>query len=303
MIEKNAFDALTGILIEASANEKIKALTDYIEAYPNGNNINEVRGMLSDMSREYYIYVTNSLQKAEAAQDWQECAKLAQSYIDLYDNSHADKLKTELDRYRENIHQQRILNTLRQKAARFGDDYDQALRVYADYLTAYRSTPIRDEINAEIHRLKELSLEAGKKLFREQMIELIKNTKGRFVLDPMDAVTDTETGLMWMLFDSGSSSVQECMTFDEAITYAKNISAGGYSDWRIPTAAELTAIYRRKPAFPVVAEKWYWSADSFSGYSDGWYRLVNTITVTPEGEALESRRDARECGAVRVVRN
>jgi hypothetical protein len=301
LIEKNAFDTLSGIFIDGGTDAKIKAITSYIEEYPAGKNTVTVKGMLSDMSREYYIYVQNALEKAEASQNWQECADLASSYIDLFDNSHADTLKIERERYRQNIRQDRIFYALRQKARAFGEDYQQATEVYTDFLAAYRDTPLKERINDEIDRLKTLSVKAEKQRALEQMTGMVSRSGGRFVVQPGEVVSDRETGLIWTLLDS-DNSVQGCMTFEEAASYVKSLTLGDYSDWRLPTAAEIGAIYRKKPAFPIPRKNWYWTADSYSGYSEGWYRIVDTIEVFPDREPLESRRDSRECGIVKAVR-
>jgi len=49
-------------------------------------------------------------------------------------------------------------------------------------------------------------------------------------------VTDNVTGLMWQ------QTMDEKMTFDEAVEYANEFSLGGYSDWRIPTIKELFSL-------------------------------------------------------------
>ncbi len=303
MAEKRDFEALSRIVIEADIAEKIRALTDYIEKYPDGKNLSQVKDMLNDMGNEYYIYVENALEKAEADKNWEECEALARGYIELYDNSHADTLKGELARYRQNIRQEQVFQALQQKATHAGEDYVRARRVYTDYLKAYPNTPIKKRIDEEVVRLDRLIRKAEAERMKNQLADMIRSSGGRFIETGEGVVKDTETGLMWTLLDSAATADKPCMPFDDAAAYTEDLSTGGYSDWRLPTATELSNIYKTDPAFPVLEEKWYWSADSYSGYSEEWYKIVDTITVSPGGKAMETRRDSRECGVVRAVKD
>ncbi len=303
MAENAAFEKLSATVIQAAADEKISKITDYIEKYPRGKKTEEVRGMLADMSSEYYIFVKNALENLEEKKDWQESIKLAQSYIDLYDNSHADNLKPELERYQQNLRFERIFQSLRQQAQNLGQDHTQALQVYTNYLQAYPDSPINARIDEEIVKLRERIRQKEVQKAQDQLTEMIRDSGGRFVEKGDGVAADTETGLMWMLLDSDITGFQNCMIFDAAARYVENLSTGGYSDWRLPKMSELAGIYKKTPAFPVMKEKWFWSADSYSGYSEGWYRIVDTITVFPDGTTAESSRDSRECGVVKAVRN
>ena len=303
LAENAAFEKLSATVIQAAADAKIKAITDYIEKYPRGKKIEEVRGMLTDMSGEYYIFVKNTLENMEEKKDWQGSIQLAQSYIDLYDNSHADNLKPELERYRQNLRFERIFQSLRQQAQNLGQDLTQALQVYTNYLQAYPDSPIKARIDEEIVKLRAAIRQKEIQTAQDQLTDMLRASGGRFVKKDDGVAADTETGLMWMLLDSDITGFQNCMTFDAAATYVENLSTGGYSDWRLPKMGELAGIYKKTPAFPVLKEKWFWSADSYSGYSEGWYRIVDTITVFPDGTTAESRRDSRECGVVKAVRN
>ncbi|MBT3291798.1 MAG: DUF1566 domain-containing protein [Victivallales bacterium] len=57
-------------------------------------------------------------------------------------------------------------------------------------------------------------------------------------------VMDRATGLAWTRKDSGKG-----MTWEEALAYAENLTLGGHSDWRLPTAKELQSLvdYSRSP--------------------------------------------------------
>ena len=64
-----------------------------------------------------------------------------------------------------------------------------------------------------------------------------------FVINPQSftdngdgTINDNITKLMWQKSDGGE------MTFENAAAYCKNLSLGGYSDWRLPTGTELFSI-------------------------------------------------------------
>ena len=52
--------------------------------------------------------------------------------------------------------------------------------------------------------------------------------------------TDASTDLMWTKEDNGSG-----VSWTEAVSYSKKLTLGGYSDWRLPTIGELSALYDR----------------------------------------------------------
>lgn len=302
-VEQADFEALSEIMVEGNAGEKIDAITRYLENHPEGRHIGEVEEMLADLSNEYFIYVQNILEAAEAREDWETCAQTAENYIALYDNAHADRLKTKLGQYRQEIRQGRIFAALQQKAGRTGDDYDRARRVYTDYLSAYPDTPLKEEIEEEIRRVDEQKASAQLEESREEILGKLRDAGNRFSEAESGVVADSRTGLMWVLIDSATGGPANCMNFERAREYAENLEAGGYTDWRLPTPDELASLYKTEPSFPVFGEKQYWSQNSYSGYSEGWYRIVEVLEVHPDRGAREARMDSRECGVVRAVRN
>lgn len=78
-------------------------------------------------------------------------------------------------------------------------------------------------------------------------------------------VTDTQTGLMWQKVDAGE------MTWASAVANSPAQTTGGYSDWRLPTPAELFSIFNHNnnPALDLAkfpntnnAEYW-WTSDIY----------------------------------------
>ena len=61
---------------------------------------------------------------------------------------------------------------------------------------------------------------------------------GRFIAYDNGTVLDTRTNLMWAAKDDGRS-----IDWVDAKKYCENYRGGGYTDWRMPTTNELTALY------------------------------------------------------------
>lgn len=60
----------------------------------------------------------------------------------------------------------------------------------------------------------------------------------RFVDNGNGTITDTKTGLMWAAADNTYP-----ISWLESVDYCKTIRTAGYTDWRMPTLAELQSIY------------------------------------------------------------
>jgi hypothetical protein len=84
-----------------------------------------------------------------------------------------------------------------------------------------------------------------------------------FVLNGDGTVTDTVTGLQWQQTDGGE------MTFENAEIFCANLSLGGYTDWRLPTAQEAYSILNQgksNPALDMVfftntAAEYWWTSE------------------------------------------
>ena len=61
----------------------------------------------------------------------------------------------------------------------------------------------------------------------------------RFIAYDNGTVMDAETGLMWAAGNNGKD-----INWQGARVYCENYRGGGYSDWRMPTQNELSAIYK-----------------------------------------------------------
>ncbi len=300
-IEARDFEHLTGIMRQAGVDEKIAACRNYLALHPKGAHKTQTEEFIREMSNEYYIYINREFSKCKEKEDWQGCLDLCSSYTALYDNANSDLLKQLVPAYEKKLKDQQTFETIVQKTGALGAEYATARQVFIDYLEAYPDTTVRDKVQLELARIDHMEMLHHINLKKQQMQDLLQTTSGRFVERQEGIVIDTRTGLMWCLADTGIIMGDECVNYEKAKSFTDALDTGGYTDWRLPTAAELAAIYRSAPAFPAPAEQWYWTSDAFSSYADGWHTRVATVSNQP-AESEIVRRDDRDCGAVRAVR-
>jgi hypothetical protein len=81
---------------------------------------------------------------------------------------------------------------------------------------------------------------------------LKKKDDSRFINKGNEAVLDTKTGLMWAAKDNGSD-----IKWADAKSYCENYRVGGYTDWRMPTSAELEGLYDARKESPAACNKSY----------------------------------------------
>ena len=302
-IEQKDFEALKRVLTQGRPDEKIAACQDYLKTYPESENSRQVRQLIREMSREYYIFLKDRLSECEQNDDWQTCVALCRNYIDLYDNSHADQLRQRLPGYERHLKDQRIFQTLKNRAKAKGDDFQAAKKLYQDYLEAYPNTTIKAEIRREIDRLEQRARQKRMQAARQEIRSALAAVQNRFSEPRAGVVLDSRTGLMWTLVDSSISRPDACLTYDKAQNYVKQLRTGGYSDWRLPKPEELAGIYKNKPFFPGDGSDWYWSSQNYSRYSEGWHKIVDTVSGKNSTRWQTQQRDAAECGTVRAVRS
>jgi outer membrane protein assembly factor BamD (BamD/ComL family) len=120
----------------------------------------------------------------------------------------------------------------------------------------------------------------------------------RFRANGNGTVTDSNTGLIWALLDT-HQELGGCVAYDSALAYVHGLRHGGYTDWRLPTASELAAIYKQPPYFPPSGAQWYWTSES---YAKGFHTVTNIVTAKPETVFQREYRPVTECGWVRAVR-
>ncbi len=107
--------------------------------------------------------------------------------------------------------------------------------------------------------------------------------------------TDPQTGLMWA---KNGSIAGKKMKWDDAMSWAKNLHYGGYSDWRVPSKKELELFSRRggnKPSewfntngFNFVQAYDYLSStagvvDMYGGYMDDYNKSFSNFVWPVRG--------------------
>ena len=66
------------------------------------------------------------------------------------------------------------------------------------------------------------------------------------------------------------------LKWDNAMKYCKNLSLGGYSNWRLPSKEELQKLYKNKNQLKNVASSGYWSSTTYaSDSSHAWFVNFN----------------------------
>lgn len=302
LAEKKDFENLKKALINEDPDEKIAACQDFLKKYPESTHTDEINKFIREMSSEYFIFVKNRLDGCEENEDWKQCIRLCQTYIDLYDNSNADKLNLRLRKYKKRLRDQQVFARLKDKAAALEGDFAAAKQVYRDHLEAYPDTTIKEDIQEELAKLDERIDERRVRDAREKIRSALEDAGDRYAIQGEGIVLDQKTGLMWTMVDSRVTRPDECLTYDMAREYVNNLRTGGFSDWRLPTPDELAGIYKQKPFFPAEASRWYWSSKNYSRYSEGWQKIVDTVSGKHTTQWETVQRDAAECATVRAVR-
>lgn len=146
---------------------------------------------------------------------------------------------------------------------------------------------------------------------RAAVASAVRSPTQRFVDNGDGTVTDTTTGLMWSKEDIGDRQ-----SWEPADKACRALTLAGFSDWRLPTRAELLTLVddtRHEPvidvsAFPACKSSWYWTGTLtawdpscawfvyFSGGSTSYYRRGSGAFVravrSAHGAAGECRPDA-----------
>jgi Protein of unknown function (DUF1566) len=96
-----------------------------------------------------------------------------------------------------------------------------------------------------------------KKAIEEKQQEIEKaalkaKDDSRFLNKGNGTVLDTRTNLMWAAKDNGSN-----IKWADAKSYCENYRGGGYTDWRMPTSAELESLYHAGKERPAACNKSY----------------------------------------------
>ena len=171
---------------------------------------------------------------------------------------------------------------------------------FQDAIRAQRSEAARREVLARQQAEQARRAKAAQRIqrLRDQVARQLRPVASRFVDHRDGTVTDKVTGLSWCLIDS-HLDLETCIPYETAKEYVQRLTTGGHSDWRLPTAGELAAIYKNSPFFPDSGAAWYWTSETFVR---GYHRVVDVVTPQPETVFERTSKTEESCGAVRAVR-
>lgn len=274
----------------------------YLTKYSQGKYVKNVKERLPKMCEEYYIALIKEIAVYQKNEDWEKGILLCDDFIKIYkDNKRAVEIKEQLNIMRTRLWEKETYAQMLQKVKAKGNNFQAAKSIFADYLQAYPDSYINAKIKAELAKLEEKELIIKNINKKERLTNLIKKSGKRFLVNQNGTVKDKTTGLTWCLADS-LIDTGDCLSYDAAIKYVKELKTGGYQDWRLPTSNELTQLYKQKPFFPQDDAEWYWTSKNYSRYSDGWSKVVDIITPKNELMWKKEARDSLDCGSVRAVR-
>ncbi len=135
--------------------------------------------------------------------------------------------------------------------------------------------------------------------YKRMQTLIARKGRGRYKDNQDGSVTDTKTGLTWVLLDS-SGHLGRCMDYYEANEYVKQLKTGNHRNWRLPTATELAGIYKIRPFFPKSAATWFWTSEIIW---HGWNKQAVIVTAKNETSWKKIQVDMEKCGTVRAVRD
>ncbi|MBF0227096.1 MAG: DUF1566 domain-containing protein [Desulfobacterales bacterium] len=164
IIRKNLFEIIDyEKLIKISQDkysEKIKKCKKYLRDYPNGEFIDKVNNLLSITAKNYYNYIKKQSITCDEKEKWEYCLSLCAIFLrDLKSHPLCDKV-TDL---RAEIRQKKEFFILKKRAEQKGTDYEEAKKIYLQYLSSNHNSPFYDKIMEEIKTIELKSLEYEKK--------------------------------------------------------------------------------------------------------------------------------------------
>lgn len=237
--------------------EARKMFSGYLKNNPDSALKKEVRLEISQLNRkidfkekwtETYSYCTNKeillSQRIKELEDYIE-----RDYSGLFEKDSSALMKQlRLEEKRKKIRRYKYTKEKREKA--------RLAKIQAE-----KDRIAREKEEARVAALKKKQHEKRLKEESERMTRLLGKAASRFKVNADRTVTDTQTGSVWSIIDS-SIEAGECVTFEQARDFVKNLRTGGYKDWRLPDTSELAVIYNRKPYFPSSGAEWYWTSET-----------------------------------------
>jgi hypothetical protein len=97
-------------------------------------------------------------------------------------------------------------------------------------------------INSDSTGLRQVKLKSGN---NGQTVTLPSPIVFRFIVSPDTIVTDTRSGFQW------APDPNIAMDWNQARKYVRSLKLGGFSDWRLPTRAEIRSLDGIDSSFPL----------------------------------------------------
>ncbi len=281
--------------------ERIEKYKAFLKQYPKSRHTKKILDLIAHMEEEFYVYLERQIVEGKKSENWQECILLSQKFIDAYPKSkHTDNLKRFQAKCQEKIHTSAEFDRLVQQANRHGQDWRSALIVFSDYLKAYPNTLAKEKIEKQIKRLNDVLEVERRSAAVKEIATLLAASDSRFIVSN-GTFKDKKTGLTWSLLDS-QAELNECLAYNEAVSYVDTLKTGGHDDWRLASPAEVSGLYKKKPFFPSVSGQWYWTSKSIKRYVEQWIIDVEVIMPNEAGDLKQIQKESWECGTVRAVR-
>ncbi|GAI62347.1 unnamed protein product, partial [marine sediment metagenome] len=136
----------------------------------------------------------------------------------------------------------------------------------------------------------------------------IADNKTRFIakrINYNDVVIDLATGLMWPASGNKCACNEGLpLNWEDAITYALDLTFAGFTDWRLPNIIELLSIIDfslanpaiKDPPFKNTQSLHYWSSSTYKGiitkaWTCNFLLGITATTLKTESKLLRCVRD------------
>ena len=282
--------------------ERVEIYIKYLENHPQGKHRSKVEKLTSDIKGKYYFSIEERIIAYNDQEDWDKCIQLCNKFIQIYkDDKRSIELQGLIDSFRVKIKDKKAFAGLLKRAEQEGSNYKAARQIYIDYLKASPYSTVKARVEKELAKIDQQEKEERIQRETIKIVALLQESKGRFVANGDGTVSDTRTGLMWCTLDS-QLELAECLNYESAVQYVQDLKTGGYQDWRLPTVQELAGIYKNKPFFPSLKERWYWTSKSYKRYEKFWVTNVLVVSSKKETDWDEEHKDSNRCGTVHAVR-
>ena len=301
-------DRFLSVFSEGPAVEKVKRLRSVLEDKKAVEELNAKAALVADnFEKAKRIYTDYLDQHPDTSQKEAIIERIASLDSDLaslttwkktaaYASNKANDIFSRVERleqYMENHSSGAYVNSANKLRTALEPELQAAIRARRaekkrqQELARQKADQARRE--KEAHRIRQLN---------KQVTDQLRPVSSRFFARADGTVTDRVTGLTWCLLDS-YLTLGKCISYRTAKDYVEGLKTGGHSDWRLPTAGELAALYKTSPFFPDTGAAWYWSSES---YARGYHRVVDVVTSVPETVFIRNQKKEDSCGAVRAVR-